>query len=86
MGGGGGGIRPNTATSRSFAFAFASTTLSIPFFSSLPADFDLYSLQEAEVAKLTALLQKTEMKAKSLELTVDQKVKENEVGQREICV
>lgn len=34
--------------------------------------------QEAEVAKLTALLQKTEMKAKSLELTVDQKVKENE--------
>ena len=43
-------------------------------------------LQEAEVAKLTALLQKTEMKAKSLELTVDQKVKENEVGQREIWV
>ena len=37
-------------------------------------------LQEAEVAKLTALLQKTEMKAKSLELTVEQKVKENEVG------
>ena len=38
------------------------------------------------MAKLTALLQKTEMKAKSLELTVDQKVKENEVGQREIWV
>ena len=37
-------------------------------------------LQEAEVAKLTALLQKTEMKAKSLELTVEQKVKENEVS------
>ena len=37
-------------------------------------------LQEAEVAKLTALLQKSEMKAKSLELTVEQKVKENEVG------
>ena len=37
-------------------------------------------LQEAEVAKLTALLQKSEMKAKSLELTVDQKVKENEVS------
>jgi len=34
--------------------------------------------QEAEVAKLTALLQKTEMKAKSLEQTVEQKVKENE--------
>lgn len=34
--------------------------------------------QDAEVAKLTALLQKSEMKAKSLELTVDQKVKENE--------
>ena len=39
----------------------------------------MYYLQEAEVAKLTALLQKTEMKAKSLELTVEQKVKENEV-------
>ena len=36
-------------------------------------------LQEAEVAKLTALLQKSEMKAKSLELTVEQKAKENEV-------
>ena len=35
--------------------------------------------QEAEIAKLTALLQKTEMKAKSLELTVEQKSKENEV-------
>jgi len=34
--------------------------------------------QEAEVAKLTALLQKSEMKAKSLELTVEQKAKENE--------
>lgn len=33
------------------------------------------------MAKLTALLQKTEMKAKSLELTVEQKVKENEVSQ-----
>ena len=37
-------------------------------------------LQEAEVAKLTALLQKSEMKAKSLELTVEQKAKENEVS------
>ena len=37
-------------------------------------------LQDAEVAKLTALLQKSEMKAKSLELTVEQKVKENEVS------
>jgi len=34
--------------------------------------------QEAEIAKLSAMLQKTEMKAKSLELTVEQKVKENE--------
>jgi len=34
--------------------------------------------QEAEIAKLTAMLQKTEMKAKSLEITVEQKVKENE--------
>ena len=32
------------------------------------------------MAKLTALLQKSEMKAKSLELTVEQKVKENEVS------
>merc|ERR1719391_1071198 len=34
--------------------------------------------QEAEIAKLTATLKKTEMKAKSLEITVEQKVKENE--------
>merc|ERR1711915_976241 len=34
--------------------------------------------QEAEIAKLSAMLQKTEMKAKSLEITVEQKVKENE--------
>ena len=42
--------------------------------------FYLCYLKEAEVAKLTALLQKTEMKAKSLEQTVEQKVKENEVS------
>ena len=35
--------------------------------------------QDAEIAKLTAMLQKTEMKAKSLERTVDQKNHENEV-------
>merc|ERR1712013_564297 len=34
--------------------------------------------QDAEIAKLTAMLQKTEMKAKSLERTVDQKNRENE--------
>jgi len=34
--------------------------------------------QDAEVAKLTAMLQKTGMKAKSLEKTVEQKNKENE--------
>ena len=39
----------------------------------------MHFLQEAEIAKLTAMLQKTEMKAKSLEQTVEQKAKENEV-------
>jgi len=34
--------------------------------------------QDAEIAKLTAMLQKTEMKAKSLERTVEQKNRENE--------
>ena len=34
--------------------------------------------QDAEVARLTAMLKKTEMKATSLERSVDQKVKENE--------
>jgi len=34
--------------------------------------------QDAEIAKLTAMLQKTEMKAKSLERTVEQKMRENE--------
>jgi transforming acidic coiled-coil-containing protein 2 len=34
--------------------------------------------QEAEIAKLTAMLKKTEMKASSLERTVDQKNKENQ--------
>ena len=43
--------------------------------------FNKCHLQEAEIAKLSAMLQKTEMKAKSLELTVEQKVKENEVNQ-----
>ena len=37
------------------------------------------NVQEAEIAKLSAMLQKTEMKAKSLEITVEQKNKENEV-------
>ena len=41
--------------------------------------FNNCHFQEAEIAKLSAMLQKTEMKAKSLELTVEQKVKENEV-------
>jgi hypothetical protein len=36
-------------------------------------------VKDAEIAKLTAMLQKTEMKAKSLERTVDQKNRENEV-------
>jgi hypothetical protein len=39
----------------------------------------LFSFQDAEIAKLTAMLQKTEMKSKSLERTVDQKNRENEV-------
>ena len=39
-----------------------------------------YLFQEAEIAKLSAMLQKTEMKAKSLEITVEQKAKENEVN------
>ena len=34
--------------------------------------------QDAEVARLTAMLKKTEMKATSLERSVDQKAKENE--------
>ena len=38
------------------------------------------NVQEAEIAKLSAMLQKTEMKAKSLEITVEQKNKENEVN------
>ena len=34
--------------------------------------------QDAEIARLTAMLKKTEMKAASLERSVDQKVRENE--------
>ena len=36
-------------------------------------------IQDAEKAKLTAMLQKTEMKARNLERTLGQKSKENEV-------
>ena len=34
--------------------------------------------QDAEIARLTAMLKKTEMKATSLERSVEQKVKEND--------
>ena len=40
---------------------------------------NIFYVQDAEIAKLTAMLQKTEMKAKSLERMVDQKNRENEV-------
>ena len=39
---------------------------------------NLAKSQDSEMAKLTALLKKTEMKSSSLERTVEQKVKENE--------